>query len=284
MRNKCLTLPLVCVLLSSASAFAQDSTAKQASSSDVGYGGQLLEMLDVILPTSKPETPAQPEPTAQPPIAEQAPVPNPKPAAEASSEAVDDRPYALPVPLADEVAKAQRARELKRVEHYLNSLTSIVADFTQVAPDGSLASGKFYMQRPGKMRWQYEPPTPVLMIMNGFRFIYYDYELEQVTQLPVDSNLAGLLAKKHIRLDDPDLVIDELVSSPGAVRIKLHQTGKKEEGSLMLEMSDQPLRIRNIIATDAQGQTTTVSLNKARFGVPLERSLFVWKDPRKKRR
>ena len=175
-------------------------------------------------------------------------------------------------------------RELKRIERYLNSITTLVSEFTQVAPDGTLASGKFYLKRPGKMRWQYEPPTPVLMIADDWHFTYYDYELQQVTQLPIESNLASILARKYINLNDPDLVVEELVTSPGAARIKLHQQGKREEGSLLLEMSDQPLRIRNIIVTDAQGQTTTISLNKARFGMPLERSLFIWKDPRKKRK
>ena len=179
---------------------------------------------------------------------------------------------------------ARNARELKRVERYLNSITSIVADFTQVAPDGSLASGKFYLKRPGKMRWQYEQPTPVLIIANGISLTYYDYELEQVSKLPIDSSLATLLAEKTIDLSDPELVVEELTTAPGAVRIKLHQKGKKEEGAMLLELSDQPLKIRNIVVTDAQAQTTTISLNNARFGVPLERSLFVWKDPRKKRK
>ena len=177
-----------------------------------------------------------------------------------------------------------RQRELKRIEAYLNSLSTVVSDFTQVAPDGSLASGKFYLKRPGQMRWQYEPPTPVLIIADKWHFTYYDYELEQVTQLPVESSLASILARKKINLSDPELVIEELVTSPGAARIKIHQKDKKEEGSLLLEMADQPLKIRNIVVTDAQGQTTTISLNKARFGMPLEKSLFIWKDPRKKRR
>src|SRR5690554_6741794 len=53
---------------------------------------------------------------------------------------------------------------LDRVAAYLTDLTTIVADFTQVAPDGSLSTGKFYLKRPNKMRWQYDPPTPVLML------------------------------------------------------------------------------------------------------------------------
>lgn len=201
--------------------------------------------------------------------------PPPAPDAEVADEEKPEQPSP---------AEQVRKKELKRVEHYLNSITTLVADFTQVAPDGSLASGKFYLKRPGQMRWQYEPPTPVLIIMDNWHFTYYDYELEQVTQLPLESSLASILARKQIKLDDPDLVVEEFQTTPGAARLKLYQKGKKEEGSLLVEMSDQPLKIRNIVVTDAQGQTTTISLNKARFGVPLESALFKWKDPRKKRR
>ncbi|MBV8938250.1 MAG: outer membrane lipoprotein carrier protein LolA, partial [Alphaproteobacteria bacterium] len=60
-------------------------------------------------------------------------------------------------PLSSDAADAADAavphgESLKRVEDYLNGITTIVADFTQVAPDGSLAGGKFFLKRPGKMR------------------------------------------------------------------------------------------------------------------------------------
>ena len=122
------------------------------------------------------------------------------------------------VTTAGEGSKEQR--ELKRIEHYLNSINTLVADFTQVAPDGSIASGKFYLKRPGKMRWQYEPPTPVLIIANNGSLVYYDYELKQVTHLPIDSSLASILARKHIRLDDPDLVIEELIMNSKVINTR----------------------------------------------------------------
>ena len=52
---------------------------------------------------------------------------------------------------------------LARVERYLTALTSVKADFIQVSPSGDIAGGQFYMMRPGKLRMQYDPPTPVLM-------------------------------------------------------------------------------------------------------------------------
>ena len=62
---------------------------------------------------------------------------------------------------------SRNAADLERIQDYLNGITTVTADFTQVAPDGSLTGGKFFLKRPGKMRWQYSPPTPLLMIADG---------------------------------------------------------------------------------------------------------------------
>jgi outer membrane lipoprotein-sorting protein len=173
--------------------------------------------------------------------------------------------------------------ELARLETYLNSLSTIVSDFTQIAPDGGLTTGKFYLKRPGKMRWEYNPPTPILMIANGRTMVYYDSDLQQVSHLPIDSTLASLLARERIDLKAPDLKVESLTRAAGVLRITISQKEKPEEGSVTLEFSDSPLQIRNMVVTDAEKQTTSVSFSKAQFGKPLSKSLFVWVDPRQKR-
>lgn len=170
-----------------------------------------------------------------------------------------------------------------RVTAYLGGLSTIVADFMQIAPDGSLSSGKFYLKRPGKMRWQYNPPTPILMVANGTEFVYYDYDLEQVSYIPLDSALIGFLAQETVRFDDK-VGITTIEEKEGAIRIGLAQRDKPDEGSLLLEFSDKPLLIRNMVVTDAANQTTTVSLANAKFGLALDKQLFVFMDPRKGRR
>ncbi len=170
---------------------------------------------------------------------------------------------------------------IERIEGYLSGLTTVVSDFTQIAPDGSLTGGKFYMQRPGKMRWQYNPPTPVLMVTNGSEFVYYDYELEQVSYIPLDSTLLGFLAKKVIRFNDQVGII-ELSEKPGVIRVTLAQVEKPSDGQLTLEFSDKPLQIKNMVVRDATNQVTTVSLNNATFGQKLDKELFIFRDPRKR--
>jgi outer membrane lipoprotein-sorting protein len=184
------------------------------------------------------------------------------------------------------MSDAQLAKQqpiIDKVERYLSELTTIVSDFTQIAPDGSLTSGKFYLKRPGKMRWQYNPPTPILMVSNGSTLVYYDYELEQVSNVSLDSTLIGFLAEQNIELGK-SIGVTDISSSAGVIRVTLLQRDKPSEGQLMLEFSEKPFMLRNMVITDATNQITSVSLNDAKFGIPLEDNLFVFRDPRQNKR
>lgn len=176
------------------------------------------------------------------------------------------------------IAIAAPQEALPRIEAYMNELTTIAADFTQVAPDGSLASGKFYLQRPGRMPWQYDPPTPILMVSNGSVITYFDRELAQTSYIPIDSTLAGFLARDTITFSG-DVTVKALEENAGILRLTLFQTGKADEGSLLLEFSDHPLQLRHFTVTDAAGQVTTLALTNARFGDALDAELFVFRDP-----
>jgi len=175
-------------------------------------------------------------------------------------------------------------KTIDRVEKYLSGLTTIIADFTQAAPDGSISTGVFYLKRPGMMRWQYKPPTPILMVADGNELIFYDYELEQITHIPLDSTLVGFLAQKTIRFSGGMVGITNIEEKDKVIRIEMAQKKKPDEGLLMLELSDQPLQIRNMVVTDTTKQTTTISLNHAKYGEELKKELFVFIDPRKKKR
>lgn len=183
--------------------------------------------------------------------------------------------------LADsEVAKHKKT--IKRVEDYLSGLTTITSEFVQAAPDGKLSSGKFFLERPGRMRWQYNPPTPILMVANGSDMVYYDYELEQISHIPMDSTLIGFLAQEKIRFDNSVGIIS-FTEGAGTIRIGVAQRSKPTDGQLVLELSDKPLLIRNMVVTDTNGQVTTVALNNANFGAKIDKNLFDFRDPRQRR-
>lgn len=172
------------------------------------------------------------------------------------------------------------AETIKRVEAYLTDLQSIVADFSQVDANGGLAEGKFYLKKPGKMRWEYKPPTPILLVSNGKVMTYYDSELDQVNYIAFDDTLAGFLAQDVITLNSKSAVLTDFVSEEGVIRATIVQKEKPQEGSLTMEFTDSPLQLKQMVVTDARGQRTNIQLQNARFGENLPDSLFKFEDPR----
>lgn len=173
-----------------------------------------------------------------------------------------------------------RKEVLGRVEAYLSGIKTIVADFNQVAPNGELTSGKFYLKRPKQMRWQYSPPTPILMVTRGDYLTYYDYELNQVSDIPLQDTLLGFLSQQKISFADKAIEVVGLEQEPGVIRLSLIQSDKPDDGTLTLQFSDKPLRLYNMQVTDATGQMTSINLNNARFDQKLTDEVFAFKDPR----
>lgn len=170
---------------------------------------------------------------------------------------------------------------LARVEKYLNDQRTITADFKQESPDGSSAQGKMYLERPGKMRWQYEPPMPVLMVANGQNFIYYDSELDQLSYLPIDESLAAFITRKNVSFEDPAVRVINFREGSGSIRFTILQAKRPEDGRMTLEFSDNPLKLTGMELVDSTEQVTKISLSNLSYNTSLEPKLFVFEDPKK---
>lgn len=189
-----------------------------------------------------------------------------------------------PAPTVATVQTADQAANIARAEAYLSSLTTIAADFAQVGPDGRTTKGKFYLQRPGKMRWQYGAPNPILLVSDGKAITYYDAEMDQISYIDVDDTLAGFLAQKDIKFESPKTRLTSFTTEGGIMRATMVQKAKPQEGSLTLEFSENPIEIKQMTITDATGQTTRVALENAAYGKPLDKQLFIFEDPKAKTR
>ena len=172
---------------------------------------------------------------------------------------------------------------LAQIERYLTSVHTISAEFIQAAPSGDVSTGDFYLQRPGRLRMEYRPPTPVTMVASHGDIVYYDKELDQVSHIPLESTLVGFLAQENVKFDD-SVIITRFEREHDVTRLSLVQAKRPRDGMLTLEFSDAPLTLHNMVVTDSGGQTTTVSLNNARFNAPLDPQLFVFHDPHPNRR
>ncbi|MCH8196932.1 MAG: outer membrane lipoprotein carrier protein LolA [Proteobacteria bacterium] len=168
--------------------------------------------------------------------------------------------------------------DIARIERYLNNISTMRARFLQVAANDELSQGWVFLSRPGKLRVEYDPPTPILIIGDGAWLIYHDSELEQTTYRSLQSSLAGFLVQKTVRLGGA-VTVTGLERGPGVIRVKLVKSGEAEEGSLALTFSDRPLVLRQWTMTDAEGQATQIALVNAQFGLSLDEALFEFTEP-----
>jgi outer membrane lipoprotein-sorting protein len=164
---------------------------------------------------------------------------------------------------------------ISQVEAYLNGLTALTANFLQVAADGSTRTGKAWLQRPGKMRFQYDPPDPQLLVAGFGLLVYNDPELNQTTNIPLSATPLGILLAQHVVLSG-SVTVTHIARDPGEVAITLVRTGKAAEGSLTLVFSTSPLQLRQWQVLDAQNRETRVSLYDVTPGGPFPDSLFTF--------
>lgn len=167
----------------------------------------------------------------------------------------------------------QDRADLARVEAYLNAVDTLRARFLQVSSDGGYSEGNLYIDRPGLMRIDYDPPVPVMVLANGTWLIYVDTKLNQVTHIPLGSTPAGILLRKDAKLSG-DVTVTAVARQADALRVTLVHTKEPGEGSLTLVFSDRPMVLRKWSVVDAQGVETTVSLMETHFGEALKRDLF----------
>jgi outer membrane lipoprotein-sorting protein len=154
----------------------------------------------------------------------------------------------------------------------------MTARFTQVTSDGHAASGRLWLERPGRMRFEYDPPSPILLIADRFYVYYIDKELAQVSQIGLKSTPAWFLLRDPIRFDDK-LAVTGLEADARFVQVTMIEREHPDLGSLTMTFSRDPLRLRQWTIVDREGKTTTVSLSQEQFGMALNPDLFQYRNP-----
>jgi outer membrane lipoprotein-sorting protein len=173
----------------------------------------------------------------------------------------------------------QDRAEVARVVAYLNGIHTLESPFEQTAGDGSVSTGTLYVERPGKLRLNYNPPMPVTIVADGSGVYYWDSKLEQLTQTRVEDTPAWFLLRPNITARG-DVTVTQFEHQPGVIRLTLVETRHSDLGSVTLTLSDQPLELRQWTVVDAQGRPVTVALTDPRFGMPIPATEFDWIDPR----
>lgn len=171
---------------------------------------------------------------------------------------------------------------VQKIENYLNGIKSYRATIDQKDDRGTTRTGHIYMLRDGvktfgKMRIQYDPPIPDLVVVNGSDFIVYDASSKKTDSYDIDATPAAFLLRNKIDLRNDLNVTDQTTQPDGTMTFKIVK-GSDDSGALTLQFSTKPLlKLNGWSITDPQGIVTHVQLSDVNIGVNLDPQLFVFK-------
>jgi outer membrane lipoprotein-sorting protein len=174
---------------------------------------------------------------------------------------------------------ARDQADVARVVEYLNNIHTMESPFQQIDANGNVTSGKIYVERPGELRLQYDPPVPVMIVADHGIVYYWDSKLQQLTRTRTDDTPAWFLLRPDIKANG-DVTITHFQREPGVIQITMVETGNPDLGSVTVTLSDHPLELRQWTVIDAQDRPVTVNLTDPRFGMPIAPVTFEWIDPR----
>ena len=171
------------------------------------------------------------------------------------------------------------ARDIARVEAYLTALRTLKSRFLQVAPDGRTSEGTAWIDRPGRMRFEYDPPSPLLLVAGHGLVVFHDKQLIQTTNFLIGQTPLGILLADTIKIGG-DVTVTGIERLPGQLQVTLVRGGSPADGSLTLIFADNPLALKQWAVIDAQRQETRVSLFNVELGGKFDEKLFEFVDPR----
>lgn len=184
---------------------------------------------------------------------------------------------ALAAPVAAQPLTPADARDLARISNYLNATETLQGSFVQVDPDAVVSEGQFYMRRPGRLRFEYAPPEPALVIADGFWVGVIDQRDGSLDRYPLSETPLNLLLKENVDLRSEGAV-RSIERSEGQMAVTAVDTARPEQGEIVMVFSDNPLELRQWVVVDAQGRRTTVALRDMRTNVSIPASRFVIND------
>jgi outer membrane lipoprotein-sorting protein len=188
-------------------------------------------------------------------------------------------PNAREVPrLGTPLGADEQAILLGEIERYFDTVDTLGSRFVQFNMDGSVFQGDLIIDRPGKMRIDYDDPVPYLIIADGDFYIFVDEQLEEASHIPIGLTPAHMLLRQPMRLGDELTVLDAARDS-GALFITVAQKEAEDAGTLTLAFQEEPLSLEQWTVIDAQGIVTRVMLIDPALGVETDPEDFVFVNP-----
>ena len=166
---------------------------------------------------------------------------------------------------------------VSRAEAWFDNISTMRADFIQVASDGTTATGELHLRRPHRMKVIYDLEEPLILLTTPV-WLHVDRPNDKtVTSYPISETPLSLILREKVVLQSKDFTTTHLVRD-GITRITLKRDVGEAAGELTLEFTNQPFVLRRWMIRDAADVATTVTLQNMRFGHAYENKFFAKSD------
>lgn len=164
---------------------------------------------------------------------------------------------------------------LVEISRYLNGLTSAQGDFTQINEDGTISTGRILLRRPGRVRFEYDPPETALVVADGDTVGIIDPRSNEGPQgYPLHRTPLKIILARNVDLTRERMVVGH-ASDGTSTTVRAQDPEHPEYGSIDLVFTGDPVELRQWVINDANGGRTTVVLGELRTDVRLADESFV---------
>lgn len=161
---------------------------------------------------------------------------------------------------------AAQQLSLNALSNYLNGLSTAQAEFTQINADGTISTGTIYIKRPGRARFEYNPPEETLVLASAGQLAIFDGKSNTgPEQYPLARTPLNLILAQNVNLGRNGMVVGHTYDGT-ATTVTAQDPEHPEYGNIQLSFTGNPTELRQWIITDDAGQQTTVVLGELRKG------------------
>ena len=163
---------------------------------------------------------------------------------------------------------------LNDISAYLNKLQTAQGEFTQINDEASISTGMIYIKRPGKVRFEYNPPDSALVIAGSNTVVIVDRKSNQPPEsYPLSRTPLSIILARTVDLARADMVTAHFFDGTATV-VTAQDPEYPEYGNIQLKFTDDPVELRQWVINDANGSQTTVVLGELKKDATLPNSLF----------
>ena len=164
---------------------------------------------------------------------------------------------------------------LERLSSYFNGIETLQADFVQVNDDGSRSTGMLYMRRPGRARFEYDPPDKSLVMAGGGQVAVFDGRSNAANpeQYPLKRTPLWLILERNVDLGRRNMVVGHY-GDDTTTTLVAQDPEEPQNGRVELIFQNDPLTLAGWVVVDGSGAQTRVQLRQIRLGGQLSARLF----------